>query len=163
MTAGPLRAVLLGLAVSVAAPGGRAETLDVDRAADGAPPLQIFAVPALADALRDVAVADACPHTALPELVLADAATLAQQIERGARADVLAIDDAAAMEALAASGHVVLPQRFATDAPPRASSYWIAARGEEPHAVAAAEFVERMFSALGQARLRRHGFLPASN
>lgn len=148
--------------MAAAPPSGRAGSVDGERTAADAVPLQIYTVPALADALRDVALADACPGTALPELVLADAATLVRQIERGAHADVLAIDDAVAIETLVARGHVASPRRFATGASPRAASYWIASRGEEPRAAAAEAFVERVISELGQARLRRHGFQPVA-
>ena len=162
MSVGSLRAVVIGLAVAAAALGSHADPIDGERTAADAVPLQIYAVPALADGLRDVASADACPETALPELVLADAATLVRLIARGAPADVLAIDDAAAIEGLVASGQLASPRRFAAGAPPRAASYWIAPRSEEPRAVAARAFVERVTSALGQARLQRHGFLPAA-
>lgn len=147
-----LRAVLVGLAVSVAAMGSSAKAADLDSAAaDGAPPLQIYAVPALADALREVAIAGACPRTALPELVLADAATLVQQIERGARADVLVLDDAAAIEALVAAGYLGAPQQIAAGVAPGAVRYWVAPLRAAPRPLAAADFVDRVLAPSGTA------------
>ncbi len=160
---GTRRAVLVALAVSVAALGTSARGADPDAAAaDGAPPLQIYAVPALADALREVAIAGACPRTALPELVLAEAATLVQQIERGARADVLVIDDAAAIEALVAAGHLGSPRPFEAGVAPGAVRYWVAPLRSAPRPLAAAEFVDRVLAPSGQALLGRDDLRSAS-
>ncbi len=154
-----LRAVLVALVVSVAGTGSSASAADPDAAAtaDGAPPLQIYAVPALADALREVAIAGACPRTALPELVLADAATLVQQIEGGARADVLVLDDAAAIERLVASGRLVSSRPVATGPPLHGGSYWIATLRDARRPRAAAGLVDRMMSREGQESLRDAG------
>ena len=153
--AGICRAALVALAVSVAALGGFAKAADPDAAAEGAPPLQIYAVPALADALREVAIAGACPRTALPEFVLAEAVTLVQQIERGARADVLAIDDAAAIERLAAQARIGTPHRFATVATSQTASvsYWIAPLLDARRPTGASDFIDRLLPAGGQGRL----------
>jgi hypothetical protein len=159
---GLCRAALVALAVSAAALGSSAKAADPDAAAEGAPPLQIYAVPALADALRELAVAGACPRTALPELVLAAAATLVQQIERGARADVLAIDDAAAIEALVAAGHLRSPLQFEAGVGPGAVLYWVAPLRSAPRPLAAADFVDRVLSRSGQALLGRDELRSAS-
>lgn len=163
LVARTLRTVLVAsaVAVSVAAMGSSAKAADPDAAAaEGAPPLQIYAVPALADALREVAIAGACPRTALPEFVLADAATLVQQIEGGARADVLVLDDAAAIERLVASGRLVSSRHVATGPPPRGGSYWIATLRDARRPGAAADLVDRMMSRDGQASLRDAGLEP---
>jgi hypothetical protein len=159
--AGPaLLVVLASFAVAAAPSGAEGRPLEIDPAA--ARPLQIYAPPALAEAFRELSIADACPRTALPELVLGDPRTLRIEIERGARADVIASDDAATIEALVAAGHVVAPQRFARGVSPRSAVYWIAPLRGAPRPVAAVAFVERVRSAPGQALLERYGFRPVS-
>lgn len=148
--------------LAVAALPSRAGNTAIDARTSGAPPLQIYAPTPLADAFRALAVEGACPHTELPELLLADSATLVAQIERGARADVIATADADTIERLVASGRVLSPQRFATTAPPQARVYWIAPLHDAPRPLAAAAFVERVLSAPGKALLQRHGFAPVS-
>jgi len=180
------------LSVSVPALGGRVEAVEAVEAVDGvggapttgiAQPLQIYAVPRLAEAFRELALAGACPRTVLPEFVLADAATLAQLVEHGARADVLATDDAATMERLAAAGRIDRARPFATAAPPgvpvpassssripgstppstsSSTSYWIAPARGAGRPAEAADFIERVLSDDGRARLQRCDLLPAA-
>ncbi len=158
-----LRTLLAALPLLVvAALSSRAGDTAIDAVPSGAPPLQIYAPTPLGDAFRALAVDGACPRTELPELLLADSATLVAQIERGARADVIATADAEALGRLVADGRVVSPQRFATTAPPQARVYWIAALRDAPRPLAAAAFVERVLSGPGRTLLQRHGFAPVS-
>ncbi|MCZ7620425.1 MAG: substrate-binding domain-containing protein [Myxococcota bacterium] len=189
--------VLAVLSVSVPALGGRVEAVEAVEAVDGVgevggdpttgivQPLQIYAVPRLAEAFRELALAGACPRTVLPEFVLADTATLAQLVEHGARADVLATDDAATMERLAAAGRIDRARPFATASPQAvpvsasspsriptsvststsiatstATSYWIAPARGAGRPAEAADFVERVLSDDGQARLQRCDLSP---
>jgi ABC-type molybdate transport system substrate-binding protein len=161
VTARRLRAVVAGFAIALAsavATSG-AETADGPAAAG---PLQIFTVPALADAIRERALDGACPRTLLPELVLAEAATLQQQIERGARADLLVTDDAAGIERLAASGLTGAPHRLAAGAATPATPYWIATLADAPQAAGAAAFLDFALSDRGQRLLGQAGLEPAA-